>query len=129
MGVVVVELYEALQKAGVDEPLARSAAAAVVPANGLEHLATKSDIRHMATKIDFKSAATKADIKDMATKADIKDMLTRADIKDMVTKSDLKFEIAQLRTEIAEVRADLIKWNIGTMVALTALCAAIMRLG
>lgn len=84
MSTVVVELYEALRKAGVDETLARSAASAVVPANALGDLATKSDVRN---------------------------------------------EVQEIRIEIAELKADLIKWNVGTMVALTALCVAIMRLG
>jgi hypothetical protein len=120
MGTVVVELYEALRKAGVEEPLARGAAAAVVPANGLDRLAAKSDICDMATRTD---------IKDMATKSDIKEILTKSDLKEMATKSDLRIAIAELRGEIAEVKAELIKWYVGTMVAMTALCAAIMRLG
>lgn len=80
MSTVVVELYEALRQAGVDDALAKGAASAVVPANALGDLAT------------------------------------RADLKD-------------LRIEIADLRAELIKWNVGTMIALTALCAAIVRLG
>ena len=37
---------------------------------------------------------------------------------DLVTKADL-----------AELKADLIKWNVGAMAVLTALFAAIVRLG
>jgi hypothetical protein len=73
---MVSELYDALRKAGVDEPLARAAARAVL-------------------------AEARAEL---------------------VTKSDL-------RTELAELKAELIKWNVGAMAALTAILAAITRLG
>jgi hypothetical protein len=95
MSTVVVELYEALRKAGVDEAVARSAASAVVPANALGDLATKGDLLAMRTDL----------------------------------RSEIKSETMALRVEISEMKADLIKWNVGTMVALTALCVAIMRLG
>lgn len=36
-------------------------------------------------------------------------------------------DLADLRTAIAELKRGLIKWNLGTMAALTALCAAIVR--
>jgi hypothetical protein len=39
-----------------------------------------------------------------------------------------KSELEDLRIEMADMKTDLIKWNIATMVALTALCVAIMRL-
>lgn len=41
---------------------------------------------------------------------------------ELVTKADLRAEIADLRTE-------LIKWNVGAMAVLTAIFAAIVRLG
>ena len=34
-----------------------------------------------------------------------------------------------LSADIAKLKVDLIKWNVGCMVMLTALCAAIVRLG
>jgi len=87
----VVELYEALRKAGVDEAPARNAASAVLPADSLDDLATKHDVLALTADISELRLATKADI--------------------------------------SELKAELIKWNVGTMVALTALCVAIMRLG
>ncbi len=43
-------------------------------------------------------------------------------LKDLATKADL-------RTAIAELKVDLIKWNVGAMAVLTAIFAAIVRLG
>ena len=44
------------------------------------------------------------------------------DIKgDLVTSGDLKSEMAVLRTEMAELKSDLIKWNVGTLIAMTAI--------
>lgn len=69
MSTVVVELYEALRKAGVDETLARSAASAVVPANALADLATKGDL--LATKSDVKSELQEIRIEIAELKADL----------------------------------------------------------
>lgn len=75
MSVMVTEVYDALRKAGVDEPSARQAAEAVLGA-----------------KVDI------------------------------VTKTDL-------RAELADLRVELIKWNVGAMAVLTGIFAAIVRLG
>lgn len=77
---LIVELYDALLKAGVDERLAKSAASAVMPASALEQLATKRDLAEV---------------------------------------------VAQLKTLIAELRSELIMWNVGAMAVLTAIFAAI----
>lgn len=76
MGKLVVELYQALRKAGVDEALAVEAASAVASANGLSAVATKAD----------------------------------------------------LSAGLSELKAELIKRNVGAMAVLTAIFAAISRL-
>ena len=45
MTTLVVEIYEALKKAGVEEELARSAAKAVISAEEKEKLASRADLR------------------------------------------------------------------------------------
>ena len=123
MSTVVVELYEALRKAGVDDALARDAAAAVVPADALSHLATKSDIARL-------ELVTKGDIArlELATKSDIArlELTTKSDIArlELVTKG----EISRLEGKISEAKAELIKWNVGAMAIMTAIFAAIARL-
>lgn len=79
----VVELYEALRKAGINETLAREAASAVLATNALDEVAMKCEL------------------------------------------SELRLGI---RADLAEFKADMIKWNVGTMALLTAMCAAIARL-
>ena len=73
MSTMVVEVYEALRKAGVDEELAKDAARAVLPTDARLDLATKTDL--------------------------------------------------------AELKSEVIKWNVGAMAVLTAIFAAITRLG
>lgn len=72
MSTMVVERYDALRKAGVEEELARAAAKAVIGVEGKNNT--------------------------LATRADL-----------------------------AELKADLIKWNVGAMAVLTAIFAAIVR--
>jgi len=80
---MVVELYDALRKAGVDEPTAKAAAEAVL------------GVRQGA---------------------------------ELVTTPILRAELEGIRREMAELKADLIKWNVGAMAVLTAIFAAIVRL-
>lgn len=44
---------------------------------------------------------------------------------ELATKTDL----AELKALLAEWKADVIKWNVGAMAVLTAIFAAIVRLG
>jgi hypothetical protein len=39
-----------------------------------------------------------------------------------------KADVSDLRREIAEAKAELIRWNIGTIIAMTAVFAAIVKL-
>ena len=43
------------------------------------------------------------------------------DMADIVTKQEL-------RADLAELKADLIKWNVGTLLAVTGIFAAIVKL-
>ena len=83
MSTMVAELYNALRKAGVDEPTARAAAEAV---------------------------------------------LGRNEGSDLVTTPVLRAELEGIRREMAELKADVIKWNVGAMAVLTAIFAAIVQL-
>jgi len=48
---------------------------------------------------------------------------------DLATKADLVELKAATKADLAELKADLIKWNVGAMAVLTAIFAAIVRLG
>jgi hypothetical protein len=113
MSTIVTEVYDALRKAGVDEQLAKDAARAVMAADAGNELATKADLARLelATKSDFSRL-------ELATKGDFSRL-------ESATKADL----ADLRTDIANMKVELIKWNVGAMAVLTAIFAAIVRLG
>lgn len=50
------------------------------------------------------------------------ELATKADLADLVTRADLTADLAELKVE-------LIKWNVGAMAVLTGIFAAIVRLG
>jgi hypothetical protein len=102
MTTLVVEIYEALKKAGVEEELARSAARAVISAEEKEQLATKADL--------------------LATKADL-----RAELAEL--KTELKTEIAGVRTEIERMGRVVIMWNVGALLAVAGFVYTIIRFG
>lgn len=124
MSVMVTELYDALRKAGVDERLARDAARAVLGHDARTDLATKADITRL-------EAATKADIAELrlATKADLAalSVATKGDLERL--EAATKADIADLKIAMAHMKVELIKWNVGAMAVLTAILAAISRLG
>jgi len=55
------------------------------------------------------------------------DLATKADLAELgaATKAD----IADLKIAMADMKVELIKWNVGAMAVLTAILAAISRLG
>ena len=79
MTTIVMEIYEALKAAGIDDEVAKAAAKAVIGVQEKEHLATRLDIQ-------------------------------------------------QLRTDMADLKVELIKWNVGTLIAMTGIFAAIVKL-
>lgn len=46
----------------------------------------------------------------------------------LATKYDLAALETRLEAKLAEVKAELIKWNVGTIIAMTAVFAAIVKL-
>lgn len=83
MSTIIIELYDALRAAGVDEDKAKAAAAAVMGGAARNDLATKADLNELR----------------LATK-----------------------------TDLANLRADLIQWSVGAIIAMTAVFAAIVKL-
>jgi hypothetical protein len=101
MTILVAELYDALRKAGVDDDLARAAAKAVIGGEARDQLATKADVAELKADVAELRLATKADVTELR----------------LATKADL-----------AELEARVIKWNVGTLVAMTGIFAAIVKL-
>jgi hypothetical protein len=149
---IVVELYEALRQAGVDEQLARDAAHAVLGSDMQNELATKADVALLRADLADFRAATKSDLADSRTgiRAELAEFRTdmRSEFAEFKTdmraefiefRSDMRTEFADFRSEaraefaskadVANTRVELIKWNVGAMAVLTAIFAAIARLG
>ena len=79
-----------------------------------------------ADAVGGQDLVTKADIRDMATKADIRDMATKADIAAL--RSELKDDIAEVRIELGETRAEILKWMFGVAIGQIAVIAALVKL-
>jgi len=62
MTTMVVELYEALTKAGVDEDAAKAAARAVSSVEKIDALATTNDVERTRLELEAKMEAMKTDI-------------------------------------------------------------------
>jgi len=62
---MVIELYEALKKAGVEEDRARSAAGAVIGASGQEKLATKADLAELKSELKSDIGSVRTEIERM----------------------------------------------------------------
>ena len=78
----------------------------------------------------------KAGVDEQLSKEAARAVLPSDVLLDLATKTDialLKADIAELRAdmraEMSELKTELIKWNVGAMAVLTAIFAAISRLG
>ena len=80
---------------------------------------------------DLKAAGFSDDQAEAVTRAvakgrdiDLSNLATKADLANFATKDD----VARLRTEMAELKADLIKWVVGIAFAQIATIVAILKL-
>jgi len=68
-----------------------------------------------------------AELYDALRKAGVDEQLAR-DAARAVLGAEARTELAT-KADLAELKADIIKWNVGAMAVLTAIFAAIIRLG
>jgi hypothetical protein len=71
-------------------------------------------------------ALRKAGVDEGAARAAAEAVIGRHD--DVATKADIAVLGSELRRETADLKVELIKWNVGAMAVLTAIFAAIVRL-
>jgi hypothetical protein len=106
---MVLEMYAALRKAGVDEDIAGDAARSVMGIEMKGDLATKSDLLLLRSELRSEMSELRSEM------------------------SGLRSEVSEIRlqvkADISELKAEIIKWNVGAMAILTAIVAAISRLG
>ena len=53
--------------------------------------------------------------------------LTAADTSELATKADLAEVKSELKTEIAEVKSDILKWMFGAIIAQTGIILAVVK--
>ena len=83
------------------------------------NLATKADIAAVTADIEALRLATKADI--AAVTADIEALR-------LATKSDVEALRQETKAEIATLKADLLKWMFGALIAQAGLIVALVKL-
>jgi hypothetical protein len=100
---VVAEIYDAFREAKVSDETARKAAAAV--AGNPADLATKADLEALR----------------LATKADLKQEIA-------LSRGDFNTAMAKLETRLHQAMIVQTRWLIGTLIAMTGIFAAIVKL-
>ena len=114
-----------LQESGFSEQQAETMAGVLqdTQKTSSEHLATKWDIQDLQRDIKELEANTKRDLKELETNL-------RQDMREMEMK--LHKEIDMVRKDIdvklAELRADLLKWTVGMLLAQAAVIATLVKL-
>lgn len=60
--------------------------------------------------------------------ADVRmDLVTKSDL--LALRADVSGDLSEMKRQLSEMKVELIKWNVGAMAVLTAIFAAIVRLG
>ena len=89
-------------------------------------LATKADVKDLGAKLESLGGRVENLERNMATKADVRDLDAKLESlggrvenleRNMATKAD-----------IAEVKIDIVRWNVGLIVAVAALMIAAVKL-
>ena len=131
-----LKLARRLREAGMPSEQAEAVAEAEAEALGefvQSHLATKSDVADLKQEITDCRSELKQEIADC--RSELKQEITdcRNELKQEI--ADVRLEIGDVRREIADCRSELkteisgiIKWNVGTMIALVAIMLAVLRL-
>ncbi len=60
--------------------------------------------------------------------ADVRmDLVTKSDL--LALRADVSGDLSEMKRQLSEMKVELIKWNVGAMAVLTAIFAAIVRIG
>jgi SpoVK/Ycf46/Vps4 family AAA+-type ATPase len=143
-----------LQESGFSEQQAEAVTGVLQEAQktALENLATKLDIQDLQRDLKEREAATQRDLQDLrrdlkefeaATKRDFKELeaATKRDLKELEATTtrdiqDLQRDLKEMETtlrkdmevKLAELKADLLKWTVGMLLAQIAVIAALVKL-
>jgi hypothetical protein len=105
------ELYDALRSVGVPEERAKSAAEKLDAA--LENRLVR-EMAHLATREDL-----------VKFESGLRQEITRGDSS---LRQEMNAEFAKVREDMAKLESRLLRWNVGTIVAVAGLSIAIARL-
>ena len=137
MTFVTFDTYAAVKKlreAGMPEPQAEAQAALLAEALAaaleqfkadmrLHELATKGDLKELELKLDARSAELRQELETRLTELQL---TTKQGLRELELK--LEARSAELGRDIEAIKADLLKWVIGLLLAQTGLIAALVKL-
>ncbi len=91
---------------------------------------TQQDGQRLEAKIDQTAAASKRDSEALteSTQQEFQRLDTKIDQLGEKTEADIARCANELRKEMAEMKVDIIKWNLASMVALAGLMLVILKL-
>ena len=119
-----LKLADRLEAGGFTAEQARTFAGALADAVSGSEIATKQDLANLTTKADLQ--AVKADIQ--AVKAELHAL--KGDVQ--ATKGDIQTVRSELHAGLAETKAEILKWMVGTIgvqtAAILGAVIALMRL-
>ena len=97
------------------------------------NLATRTDIARIEAGIDVLRQETRADIARVEAGIDVLRQETRADIARVeagidVLRQETRADIARVEAKIESVKADLLKWLLGALIAQTGLIVTLIKL-
>ena len=129
-----------LQESGFSEQQAEIMAGVLqdTQKTSFEHLATKWDIQDLQRDIKELEANTKRDLKGLEanTKRDLRELeaSTRRNLKELETNlrryvRELEITLRRdIDVKLAELKADLLKWTVGLLLAQAAIIATVVKL-
>jgi hypothetical protein len=121
MSTIVAELYDALRTAGVPEDQARAAAAAVIGVSTQNGYATKADLAAIRGEITELRAQVMGKIAELR-------MEVRGEIRRLTGEIEQMRAVMATKAELAALEARLVRWNVATIIAMSAVTAAIVKL-
>ena len=107
-------IYEAFRDAGIDEKPAKVIAATVNKA--------------VEQSVDTKQLATKSDVENGQVRTDVEKLRIETKTEFGLVRAELEKLRLETKAEIEKAKTDIIKWNIGAIIAASGLAMAIARL-
>jgi hypothetical protein len=127
-----LKLFDTLKKSFTEEQahLLSHTIAIVRDETAEEVLATKKDIKELEAitqqeirRLEFKIAETSSNLE-----LKIAETSSNLELKIAETSSNLELKIAEVKTQIAQSKAEILKWMVGFLLAQTGIIAALVKL-